>query len=89
MVELLKLVSARWNENIGSESRTARMSDLDVLVYANELLGAQGLPVVAPGDTRVVPWMAYMASTVPELVLVRLSQNDERKHLLVNTAITQ
>jgi len=65
------------------------MSDLDVLVYANELLEAQGLPIVKPGDARVVPWMAYMASTVPELVLVRLAQNDERKHLLVNTAITQ
>jgi len=89
MVELLKLVSAKWNENIGSESRTARMSDLDVLVYANELLEAQGLPIVKPGDARVVPWMAYMASTVPELVLVRLAQNDERKHLLVNTSITQ
>jgi hypothetical protein len=33
--------------------------------------------------------MAYVASRSEDLVLVRLVHNDERKLLLVNTAITQ
>jgi hypothetical protein len=89
LVELARVVATKWSENIGSESRTARMSDLDLLVYANELLEAKGLPKVSPGDARVVQWMAYVASKGDELVLIRLTHNQDRKHLLVNTSISQ
>lgn len=89
LVELGTLIGNKWNENIGSESRTARMGDLDFLVYANELLETKSLPKVSPGDPRIVTWMAYVASKSEDLVLVRLVYNSERKLLLVNTAITQ
>jgi hypothetical protein len=89
LVELGALISTKWNDNIGSESRTARMSDLDFLVYANELLETKSLPKVSPGDPRIASWMAHVASRSDDLVLVRLVRGDERKLLLVNTAITQ
>jgi hypothetical protein len=89
LVELARAISTKWNENIGSESRTARMSDLDFLVYANELLEEANLPVVKPGDGRVIQWMAYVAAQDEMLVLVRVSKGSEEKLLLVNTNITQ
>ncbi len=89
LVELGALIGGKWSENIGSESRTARIGELDLLVYANELLEAKQLPAVSPGDPRIASWMSYIASKSEDLVLVRLVHNDERKLLLVNTAITQ
>jgi len=89
LVELGALIGNKWSENIGSESRTARMGDLDFLVYANELLETKSLPKVSPSDPRIVTWMAYVASKSDDLVLVRLVHNSEGKLLLVNTAITQ
>lgn len=89
LVKLEDAVRAKWSDNIGSVSRTARMSDLDVLVYANELLEEGGLPKVKPGDERIIQWMAYLSSKDDALVLVRLSRNKEQKLLLVNTSITQ
>lgn len=89
-LERLKdVISSKWSDNIGSVSRTARMSDLDVLVYANELLEEANLPIVKPEDERILGWMAYVASFDDNLVLVRLSQGKVVKHLLVNTAISQ
>lgn len=89
LVKLDDAVKTKWSDNIGSVSRTARMSDLDILVYANDLLEEGGLPKVRPGDGRILQWMAYLASKDDALVLVRLSRNTEEKLLLVNTAITQ
>jgi hypothetical protein len=89
LVRLNDLITEKWSDNIGSVSRTARMSDLDFLVYANELLEEGGLPKVKPGDERVLGWMAYVAHQDDALVLVRLTQKRETKLLLVNTAITQ
>jgi hypothetical protein len=89
LVRLNGVISSKWSDNIGSVSRTARMSDLDFLVYANELLEDAHLPIVAPGDERVLGWMAYVASKDEALVLVRLTQKKDIKLLLVNTSITQ
>ncbi len=89
LIELADLINSKWSDNIGSVSRTARMSDSDFLVYANELLEARDLPPVMPGDERALGWMAYVASKNEGLILVRLTQRDEEKLLLVNTTITQ
>jgi hypothetical protein len=89
LVRLNSHISAKWSDNIGNVSRTARMSDLDFLVYANELLEEASLPIVKPGDERVIQWMAYVASQDDALVLIRVSRGKEEKLLLVNTAITQ
>ena len=89
LVMLNTLIGHKWSDNIGNVSRTARMSDLDFLVYANELLEEASLPIVQPGDERVIQWMAYVASRDDALVLVRVSRGKDVKLLLVNTAITQ
>ena len=86
---LSTLVNTKWSENIGSVSRTARMSDLDLLVYANELLESAHLPTAKQGDPQVLSWMAYVAAGSEDYVLVRLTQGKLEKLLLVNTAITQ
>jgi hypothetical protein len=89
LVRLNSLINAKWSDNIGNVSRTARMSDLDFLVYANELLEEANLPIVKPGDDRIIQWMAYVASMDDALVLVRVSRGSEEKLILVNTSITQ
>jgi hypothetical protein len=89
LLRLESLIKGKWSDNIGNVSRTARMSDLDFLVYANELLEEAGLPLVKPGDDRAIQWMAYVAAKDETLVLVRVSRGDEVKLLLVNTAMTQ
>ncbi len=86
---LRAMVNTKWSDNIGSVSRTARMSDLDLLVYANELLESAHLPTAKPGDPQVLGWMAYVAAGSDDYVLVRLTQGKVEKLLLVNTAITQ
>jgi hypothetical protein len=89
LVRLNDLVVSKWSDNIGSVSRTARMSDLDFLVYANDLLEKGNLPIVKPGDERVIQWMAYVAAQDDALLLLRLSHGKTEKLLLVNTSITQ
>ncbi len=89
LVRLNSHINAKWSDNIGNVSRTARMSDLDFLVYANELLEEANLPIVKPGDERIIQWMAYVASQDDALVLVRVSRGTDEKLLLVNTAISQ
>ncbi len=89
LIRLDTHITGKWSDNIGNVSRTARMSDLDFLVYANELLDEANLPIVKPGDERIIQWMAYVASKDDALVLVRVSRGKEEKLLLVNTAITQ
>ncbi len=89
LVRLDTLINSKWSDNIGNVSRTARMSDLDFIVYANELLEEAGLPLVKPGDERIIQWMAYVASKDEALILVRVSKGAEQKLLLVNTTITQ
>ena len=89
LIRLDTLVNSKWSDNIGSVSRTARMSDLDFLVIANELLEEANLPLVKPGDERIIQWMAYVASKDEALILVRVSKGNEQKLLLVNTNITQ
>ena len=89
LVRLNSHINSKWSDNIGNVSRTARMSDLDFLVYANDMLEEAGLPIVKPGDERIIQWMAYVASKDDALVLVRVSKGAEAKLLLVNTSITQ
>ncbi len=89
LIRLNSHINGKWSDNIGNVSRTARMSDLDFLVYANELLEAASLPIVKPGDERAIQWMAYVASKDEALVLVRVSRGNDVKLLLVNTTITQ
>ena len=89
LIRLNSQINGKWSDNIGNVSRTARMSDLDFLVYANELLEEANLPIVKPGDERVIQWMAFVASKDDALILVRVSHGDDVKLLLVNTAITQ
>ncbi len=89
LIRLNSIINSKWSDNIGSVSRTARMSDLDFLVYANDLLEEANLPIVKPGDDRTIQWMAYVASKDEALILVRVSKGKEQKLLLVNTNITQ
>ena len=60
LIRLNSHISAKWSDNIGNVSRTARMSDLDFLVYANELLEENNKAweeisqkSLREGDTRV------------------------------------
>jgi len=86
-------IGKRWNDCVGTQSRTARISNFDLAYFANNLLAKQGAKKrVKPADPEVIMWMAYIAendSRVAMLKLVRDAKDDEDvRALLVNTEVT-
>jgi hypothetical protein len=86
-------VSKHWNDFVGPQSRTARLSNFDLAAFANKLLEKQGAKKrVRPQDSEVIQWMAYIAENdarVSLLRVVRESKDDGTvRALLVNTEVT-
>jgi hypothetical protein len=86
-------IAKRWNDCVGPQSRTARISNFDMAYFANRLLEKQGAKKrVKPDDAEVVMWMAYIAesdSRVALLKVVREAKDDDAvRALLVNTEVT-
>jgi len=70
-----------WNENIGTFSRTARISNQDMKFYARRL----GLTVT---DKNVEEWMKGIADSTPNVYLVYITHGKLKKLLLVNTDVS-
>jgi len=90
---LAQEVERRWNECVGMQSRTARMSNFDMAHLANRLMERRGLKKrVAPGSPEVLMWMAYIADNDARVVLVRVERDaagdKASRALLVNTEVT-
>jgi hypothetical protein len=90
---LAQEVDGRWNEFVGMESRTARVSNFDLAHIANKLLEKRDLKKrVKPEAPEVLMWMAYIADNDSRVVLVRVERDSggdkTRRLLLVNTEVT-
>jgi hypothetical protein len=70
-----------WNENIGTSSRTARISNQDMKFYAKRL----GLKVT---DKNIEEWMKGIAESTPNVYLVYVTHGKLKKLLLVNTDVS-
>jgi hypothetical protein len=87
-------VAQRWNDFVGSQSRTARMSNFDFAHLSNRLLEKQGAKKrVKPEDAEVFMWMAFIAENDNRVALLRVtreskSDDDAPRALLVNTEVT-
>jgi hypothetical protein len=86
-------IAKRWNDCVGTQSRTARISNFDLAYFANRLLEKQGAKKrVKPDDGEVIMWMAFIAENDPRVALlkvVRETKEDADVHaLLVNTEVT-
>ena len=86
-------VSKHWNDFVGTQSRTARMSNFDLARFANHLLEKQGAKKrVTPEAAEVISWMAFIAESDPRVTLLRIvreSKDDGAvRALLVNTEVT-
>jgi hypothetical protein len=86
-------VGKRWNEFVGMQSRTARISNYDLAYVANKRLEKQGAKKrVKPQAGEVLMWMAYIAEHDPRVALVRIEResasDEEKRALLVNTEVT-
>ncbi len=90
---LAQELDKHWNDFVGSQSRTARVSNFDMADFANKLLLKQGAKKrVKPEDRELLSWMAFIAesdSRVALLRVVRESKDDGTvRALLVNTEVT-
>jgi hypothetical protein len=86
-------VAKRWNDFVGSQSHTARLSNFDMADLANGLLEKQGAKKrVGAEDNEVIMWMAYLAESDPRAVLLRVVRETKDdgtvRALLVNTEVT-
>jgi hypothetical protein len=71
-----------WNENVGTLSRTARISNIDIKFYAKKL----GLKAT---DKKVEEWMKAIADAIANVYLVTINHGKTKKMLLVNTNVTK
>lgn len=89
---LIALINSKWQDNIGSLSKTARMSLHDFAWYVNEMRKDKGmntLNIKLPNEKEtLVEWMRNIANMNDSVILVELKYNGKEKYLLVNTAIT-
>ena|SRR5690242_3348983 len=86
-------VAKHWNDFVGSQSHTARLSNFDLASFANQLLEKQGAKKrVGPEDNEVIMWMAFIAESDPRAVLLRVVRETKDdgtvRALLVNTEVT-
>ena len=93
LAALAQEVGKHWNDCVGPQSRTARLSNFDLAHFANQLLEKQGAKKrVKPEDNEVIMWMAYIAESDPRVSLLRVvreSKDDGTvRALLVNTEVT-
>lgn len=86
--ELSKKIEEAWQENIGTLSRTARLSQHDFLYYVNKLREERGAAKLTLRSSLIERWMKDLVDLYDELVLVEVISNSKRKLLLVNTKIT-
>lgn len=70
-----------WNDNVGTLSRTARLSETDIAFHAQSI----GL-ALAKG--KVEKWMKGIADLNNHILLVEIVNRDRKKLLLVNTEVT-
>lgn len=86
--ELAKKIEEAWQENIGTVSRTARISQYDFLYYVNQLREERGAASLTLKSSLIEQWMKNLVDLYPDVLLVEIVNNDKRKLLLVNTKIT-
>jgi hypothetical protein len=86
--ELAKKIEFVWHENIGTYSRTARLSTHDFLYYINRLREERGASPLTLKSALIETWMKNITDLYPEVVLVEVVNGNKRKLLLVNTKIT-
>ena len=91
---LAQEVDRRWNEFVGMESRTARLSNYDLAYLANKLMEKREMKKrVKPDSAEVRMWMAFIADNDPRITLVRVEReaasDKAERALLVNTDVTQ
>lgn len=90
---LAQELDKRWNDFVGPQSHTARLSNFDMAHFANTLLERQGAKKrVSPEDREVISWMAYIAENDPRVALLRVVRETKDdgvvRALLVNTEVT-
>lgn len=86
--ELAKKIESVWHENIGSYSRTARLSTHDFLYYINNLREERGASPLTLKSALIETWMKNITDLYDDVVLVEVDSGEKRKLLLVNTKIT-
>jgi len=86
--ELAKKIESVWHENIGTYSRTARLSTHDFLYYINKLREERGASPLTLKSALIETWMKNITDLYDEVVLVEVGNGEKRKLLLVNTKIT-
>ncbi len=86
--ELNTKINEIWNNNIGSYSRTARLSKLDFLWYVNMLRSEHGAEELNESSELIELWMKNIVDLNEDIVLVDILHLNEHKLLLVNTKIT-
>jgi hypothetical protein len=89
--ELNTYINSKWDDNIGSLSKTARLGLLDFAFYVNQLRKSKGMNILNvknPIEKEIlIKWMKNIADINNSVILVELEHNKKRKYLLVNTAI--
>ncbi|MDI6856506.1 MAG: hypothetical protein QMD21_06995 [Candidatus Thermoplasmatota archaeon] len=88
LAELANYIEKIWEENIGSLSRTARLSEADFLYYVNKLRTERGASSLTLRSLLIERWMKNLVDLYEELVLAEVVKNSERKLLLVNTKMS-
>ncbi|MBU2564847.1 MAG: hypothetical protein KJ655_01135 [Candidatus Thermoplasmatota archaeon] len=86
--ELAKKIESVWHENIGTYSRTARLSTHDFLYYINNLREERGASPLTLKSALIETWMKNITDLYDDVVLVEIVNGNKRKLLLVNTKIT-
>lgn len=88
---LNKTIKSVWQDEIGSLSKTARLSLHDFAFYVNELrknYGMNQLSIKVPAERELlIKLMKKIAESNDSVILVGLTYGKEQKFLLVNTAI--
>lgn len=87
--ELREKIESVWRENIGSLSRTPRLSATDFAHYVNELRSQRGAKPLEVDSSLIEMWMKMMVAADPKVVLVEVETQEGRKLLLVNTGMNR
>ncbi len=87
--DLLKKLDEVWVEEVGSLSKTSRLSLTDFAYYANEVRASRGSSPVDPRSNLMERWMRSVVDLRKDVYLTEIKSGDKRKLLLVNTSMSR
>lgn len=81
--DLRERLVGMWNDNVGTLSKTPRISNIDLTHYINQMRMERGAKALDSDSPLIERWMKMIQTVDKKVVLVKVSSSDGDRLVLV------